>query len=31
MDDTYVNSIKNAGAVEGEYSFDIKCVLKDVD
>lgn len=26
-----VNSIDSAGAVEGEYSFDIKCVLKDVD
>ncbi|MEW9925137.1 PilN domain-containing protein [Clostridium butyricum] len=31
MQDVYVNSIKDSGAVEGEYSFDIKCVLKDVD
>ena len=31
MQNVYVNSIKNTGAVEGEYSFDIKCVLKDVD
>lgn len=31
MQDVYVNSIKDSGAVKGEYSFDIKCVLKDVD
>ena len=31
LDSVYVNSINNTGAVEGEYSFDIKCVLKDVD
>ncbi len=31
MQNVYVNSIKDSGAVEGEYSFDIKCVLKDVD
>lgn len=30
MKDVYVNSIDTQGAVEGEYSFDIKCVLKDV-
>lgn len=28
--DVYVNSIDTQSAVEGEYSFDIKCVLKDV-
>ena len=28
--DIYINSINTQGAVEGEYSFDIKCVLKDV-
>ncbi|OCA96740.1 PilN domain-containing protein [Clostridium beijerinckii] len=31
MQDVYVNSINNSGAVEGEYSFDVKCVLKDVE
>lgn len=31
MQDVYVNSISNSGALEGEYSFDIKCVLKDVE
>lgn len=31
LDSVYVNSISNSGAVEGEYSFNIKCVLKDVD
>lgn len=31
LDSVYVNSINNSGAVDGEYSFDIKCVLKDVD
>ena len=31
MQDVTINSIDSAGAVEGEYSFDIKCVLKDVD
>lgn len=31
MQDVYVNSIDNKSAVEGEYSFDIKCVLKDVE
>lgn len=30
MEDVYVNSIDTQGTVEGEYSFDIKCVLKDV-
>lgn len=30
MQDVYVNSIDNSGAVENNYSFDIKCVLKDV-
>ncbi len=30
MDNVYVNSIDTQSAVEGEYSFDIKCVLKDV-
>lgn len=30
MADVYVNSINAQSAVEGEYSFDIKCVLKDV-
>ena len=29
--DVYVNSIDIKDAVEGEYSFDIKCVLKDVE
>lgn len=31
MQNVYVNSINNSGAVEGEYSFDMKCVLKDVE
>ncbi|MDD3049352.1 MAG: PilN domain-containing protein [Bacilli bacterium] len=31
MQDVYVNSIDSSGAVTSEYSFDIKCVLKDVD
>ncbi|MBC2455835.1 PilN domain-containing protein [Clostridium beijerinckii] len=31
MQDVYVNSIDNSGAVEGEYSFDVKCMLKDVE
>lgn len=31
MESVYVNSINDSGAVEGEYSFDIKCVLKDVE
>lgn len=31
MDDVFVSSIDNSGAVQGEYSFEIKCVLKDVD
>lgn len=30
MQDVYVNSIDTQSAVVGEYSFDIKCVLKDV-
>lgn len=30
MEYVYVNSIDTQGAVGGEYSFDIKCVLKDV-
>lgn len=30
MQDVYVNAIDTQGAVEGEYSFDIKCALKDV-
>lgn len=30
MQDVCVNSIDTQSAVEGEYSFDIKCVLKDV-
>lgn len=30
MGDVYVNSIDTQNAKEGEYSFDIKCVLKDV-
>lgn len=29
--DVYVNSIETKEAVEGEYSFEIKCVLKDVE
>ena len=31
MQDVYVNSINTQNAVEGEYSFDIKCVLKEVE
>lgn len=31
MSDVYVNSINTQNAVEGEYSFDIKCVLKEVE
>lgn len=31
MTDVYVNSIGTQGVVEGEYSFEIKCVLKDVE
>lgn len=31
MEDVYVNSISFQGSSEGEYSFDIKCVLKDVE
>ncbi|AQS07072.1 PilN domain-containing protein [Clostridium beijerinckii] len=30
MSDVYVNSINVQSSVEGEFSFDIKCVLKDV-
>lgn len=30
MSDVYVNSIESQGSVQGEYSFDIKCVLKEV-
>lgn len=30
MASVYVNSIDSQSAVEGAYSFDIKCVLKDV-
>lgn len=30
MEEVYVNSIDTQNAVEGDYSFDIKCVLKDV-
>lgn len=30
MGDVYVNSIDTQSAKEGEYSFDVKCVLKDV-
>jgi len=30
MGDVYVNSINTQSALEGAYSFDIKCVLKDV-
>lgn len=30
MDSVYVNDIDTQNAVGGEYSFDIKCVLKDV-
>jgi type IV pilus assembly protein PilN len=31
MESVYVNSIDAQSSVEGEYSFDIKCVLKDVE
>lgn len=31
MTDVYVSSIATQNAVEGEYSFDIKCVLKEVE
>ncbi|OOM71677.1 PilN domain-containing protein [Clostridium sp. BL-8] len=31
MEDVYVNSIEPKTSVEEEYSFDIKCVLKDVE
>jgi type IV pilus assembly protein PilN len=31
MSNVYVNSIDTQSAVKGEYSFDIKCVLKDVE
>jgi len=31
MTDVYVSSISTQNAVEGEYSFDIKCVLKEVE
>lgn len=31
MKDVSVNSIDNASSVANEYSFDIKCVLKDVE
>jgi len=31
MIDVYVSSIATQNAVEGEYSFDIKCVLKEVE
>ena len=31
MVDVYVNSINTQNAVEGEYSFEIKCVLKEVE
>lgn len=31
MEDVYVNSIDAQSAIEGDYSFDIKCVLKDVE
>lgn len=31
MNDVFISSIDNSGAVQGEYSFNIKCVLKDVD
>lgn len=30
MSDAYVNSIDTQSVVKGAYSFDIKCVLKDV-
>jgi type IV pilus assembly protein PilN len=31
IENVYVNSIDAQGSTEGEYSFDIKCVLKDVE
>lgn len=31
MTDVYVSYINTQSAVEGEYSFDIKCVLKEVE
>lgn len=31
MQDVTINSIDQSGAVEGEYSFDVKCVLKEVN
>ena len=31
MQDVFVSAIDNSGAVQGEYAFNIKCVLKDVD
>jgi type IV pilus assembly protein PilN len=31
MTDVYVNYINTQNAVEGEYSFDIKCLLKEVE
>jgi len=30
MSDVYVSSLDTQSGVEGDYSFDIKCVLKDV-
>ncbi|WP_252236508.1 MULTISPECIES: PilN domain-containing protein [unclassified Clostridium] len=31
MNDVFVNSIDIDGALEGNYSFDIKCILKEVN
>lgn len=31
MEDVYVSTIDNKDTSNGEYSFDIKCVLKDVE
>lgn len=31
MQNVYVNSIDTSGSVLGQYSFEVKCVLKDVD
>lgn len=31
MHDVYVNSIDTSEVVKGEYSFEVKCVLKDVE
>lgn len=31
MENVYVNSIEAQGSTDGVYSFDIKCVLKDVE